>query len=68
MGSKKMDAIALAFCIIGAINWGFVGLARINLVASILGAGTWSTRIVYVIMGISGIYLLSFFTRILKEK
>ena len=48
--------------IIGAINWGLVGLLNVNLVENLLGQ-TMATRIVYGLVGLSGIALLvSFFT------
>ena len=50
------------FAIIGALNWGIIGLSGTNLVEQILGQGAL-TRIVYVLVGLSGIGLLvSFFT------
>ena len=50
------------FAIIGALNWGMIGLSGTNLVEQILGQGGL-TRIIYVLVGLSGIGLLvSFFT------
>lgn len=48
---------ALALVIIGAINWLLVGLFEWNLVAAIFGAGSVIARIIYVLVGISGVYL-----------
>ena len=49
--------------IIGMLNWGFVGVANVNVVDHILGAGSAASRIVYTIVGLAGIALLaSFFT------
>ena len=51
-----------AIAIIGAINWGLVGLLNINLVEHFLGVGTTITRIIYGLVGASGLMLLlSFF-------
>ena len=47
--------------IIGALNWGLVGLLGINLVEQILGVGTMPTRIVYGLVGLSGLALLASF-------
>ncbi len=47
-----------AFAIIGALNWGLVGLLQMNLVEQLLGVGTTLTRVVYGIVGLSGILLL----------
>jgi uncharacterized membrane protein YuzA (DUF378 family) len=43
--------------VIGAINWGLVGLFNFNLVAAIFGRGAF-TRIVYVIVALAGLYLI----------
>jgi len=47
--------IALVLVIIGAINWGFVGLFDINLVSLIFGADSLLSNIVYVLVGIAGL-------------
>lgn len=61
MGNKYLDGTALTIAIIGAINWGLIGLFRFDLVAFIFGDMSWLSRIVYVIVGICGIYLLTFY-------
>lgn len=47
--------IALVFTIIGAINWGLIGLFDFNLVTALFGDATVLTRIVYTLVGIAGI-------------
>ncbi len=47
--------IALTLVIIGAINWGLIGLANVNLVALIFGENSLLTNIVYVFVGIAGL-------------
>ena len=59
-----IDYIALTLTIIGAIVWGLIGLFQFNLVAFCFGTNTWFTRIIYVLVGISGIYLLTMYGRI----
>lgn len=61
---KGMDYTALVISIIGALNWGLIGLFRFDLVAWIFGNMSWLSRIVYVIVGISALYLLTFFGRV----
>ena len=56
-----IDRIALIISIIGALNWGSIGLFRFDLVAFLFGDMSWLSRIVYVLVGISGLYLVSFF-------
>ena len=67
MENKAMDATALTISIIGAINWGLIGFFNFNLVSFLFGSMTWLSRIIYAIVGICGIYLLSFYTRPGKE-
>lgn len=47
--------IALIFTIIGAINWGLIGLFAFNLVEMIFGTATFLTTLIYIVVGISGI-------------
>ena len=47
--------IALVLVIIGALNWGLVGLFDINLVSLIFGVDSLLSNIVYVLVGIAGI-------------
>ena len=61
MGNKYLDGTALIIAIIGAVNWGLIGLFRFDLVAFLFGDMSWLSRIVYVLVGISGLYLVSFF-------
>ena len=68
MGNKGLDYTALVIAVIGAVNWGLIGLFRLDLVALIFGQMSWISRIIYVIVGICGIYLLTFFGRVVKRK
>lgn len=52
---KTLQKVCLVFTIIGALNWGLIGLFDFNLVATLFGAENVITRIVYVLVGISGI-------------
>ena len=47
-----------AIAIIGALNWGAVGLVNVNVVERIFGAGTAINRGIYGLVGFSGIMLL----------
>jgi uncharacterized membrane protein YuzA (DUF378 family) len=55
---NPVDWIAGALVIIGALNWGLVGIAQLDLVAAIFGAGSTGARIVYVLVGLAGLYTL----------
>lgn len=53
---RIIDKIALALIIIGAINWGLIGLFRFNLVELLFGDMTILARVVYSLVGISGLW------------
>jgi uncharacterized membrane protein YuzA (DUF378 family) len=55
---NPIDRVAGALVMIGALNWGFVGLIQLDLVATLFGAGSTLARIVYVLVGLAGIYTL----------
>ena len=61
MGSKCLRYTALTISIIGAVNWGLIGFFNFNLVALIFGSMSWISRIIYALVGLSGLYLLSFY-------
>lgn len=48
-----------AIAIIGALNWGLVGLFDFNVVTYLFGVGSVITRVVYGVVGLSGLALLS---------
>ena len=64
MSSRGLDYTLLTFVLIGAINGGLIGFFRFDLVAFLFGNMSWLSRIVYGIVGISGLYLLSAYGRI----
>ncbi len=64
MRSKGLDYFILALAIIGAINWGLVGIFKINLVSYLFGSMSWVSRVIYALVGLCGLYLLSFYGRI----
>ena len=53
---KVIDKIALVLIIIGALNWGLIALFNFDLVAAIFGDMTVLSRIVYGLVGISGLW------------
>jgi uncharacterized protein len=55
---KALHAIAFILVVVGAINWGLVGIGGWNLVDMLLGAGSTLSKIVYVLVGLSGLYLV----------
>ena len=64
MNSKFFDYLALTVVIIGAIDWGLIGFFNFDLVAFLFGQMTWLSRIIYGIVGLSSLYIISLFGRI----
>ena len=55
---RSLDIISLIIVIIGAIVWGLIGLFNWNLITAIFGDGTVITRIIYIIVGLAGLWQL----------
>ncbi len=52
---ETLQKILLVITIIGAVNWGLIGLLDFDLVAAIFGEGSLFSRIVYTLVGICGL-------------
>ena len=61
---KTVDYIALALVIIGAVNWGLIGFFGFDLVRIIFGDMSMLSRIIYAVVGICGLYAISYCGRI----
>ena len=55
---KFLKITAFILTVIGALNWGLVGLLKFDLVAAVFGEMSLVTRTVYSIVGVSGLYTL----------
>ena len=68
---KVLDGVTLALVIVGALNWGLVGVAGFDLVAAVFGMrfGEISgiTGLVYALVGLSGLYQAAFFKSIQRR-
>jgi len=53
-----LDWVALVLVIVGAINWGLVGLFSFDLVAAIFSSMSIISRIIYDLVGLAGLYLI----------
>jgi len=51
-----LQKVALAFTILGAINWGLIGLFDFNLVSAIFGDNTILESITYALIGLCGLF------------
>jgi len=65
---KTLDYIALILVVIGAVNWGLIGFFNFDLVRAIFGDMTLISRIIYAIVGIAGLYALSYFGRLRNDE
>jgi uncharacterized membrane protein YuzA (DUF378 family) len=53
---KKLDVTAAILLVVGGLNWGLVGAAQFDLVASLFGADSPLSRAVYLLVGVSALY------------
>ena len=53
---KTFDILAAILVVVGAANWGLVGLFQFDLVATIFGDMSVISRIVYVLVGLAGVF------------
>lgn len=64
-----MDKLALALMIIGALNWGLIGIFQFDLVAAIFGGmDAVVSRIIYTVVGLAGIWGISLLFRRCKNR
>jgi uncharacterized membrane protein YuzA (DUF378 family) len=60
---KKVDILAGALVVVGALNWGLVAVAEFDLVATVFGLDfgqtNAATRVVYGLVGLSGVWLIT---------
>ena len=61
---KVLNTIVLVLIIIGALNWGLIALFSFDLVAWLFGNMTMLSRLVYGLVGLAGLWAITFFTRI----
>ena len=60
---STLDWIALVLLIIGGINWGLVGFFNFDLVATIFGAMSTLTTIIYVLVGLAGLWTIYYISK-----
>lgn len=58
MERNALGLISIILVIIGAINWGLVGILKLDLVDAVFGSVSWLATIVYVLVGLAGIWEL----------
>lgn len=60
--------VAFTFTIIGAINWGMVGIFNVNLISLLFGVDSMLTNLAYAIVGICGLISTGILLKPLDEK
>lgn len=55
---KWLHGATFALMVVGALNWGLVGLFRFNLVSAVLGSWPTLEMLVYVLVGLSAVYIV----------
>ncbi len=53
---KAMDVVAAVLVVVGALNWGLVGMFQFDLVAALFGNATGMSRLVYSLVGLAGAF------------
>ncbi len=56
---KAWHMVTCTLAMVGALNWGLVGLLNWNLVSTLLGAGSGLEKLVYILVGVSAVYVLA---------
>lgn len=62
-----LDWVVVVLTLIGGINWGLVGLFGFDLVEFIFGSMTIWSRLVYILVGLSALYMISLVPRFNRE-
>lgn len=65
---ETLDVVALVLLFIGGINWALVGLFDFNLVSAIFGGVRWLENFIYVLVGISAIYMAAVTPKLWRER
>ena len=63
---KTVNIVALILVIVGALNWGLIGLLSFDLVAAIFGVMTVLSRVVYTLVGIAAVYIAVISPKLIK--
>ena len=64
MYMKFLNVVAWTIAIIGAVNWGLIGAFEWNLVDTLFGVNSLLSRLIYILVGLSGIYLIMLYPKV----
>jgi uncharacterized membrane protein YuzA (DUF378 family) len=67
VSTKNLTWIALILVIVGGLNWGLTGLFNFDLVAIIFGTMSGPSRLIYVLVGLSALYLVFVAKKLMKD-
>lgn len=56
MKSKDIDMVVNVLLTLGALNWGLVGAFKLDLVMTLLGTSPALVQLVYILVGLAGLY------------
>jgi uncharacterized membrane protein YuzA (DUF378 family) len=68
MKLNVVDWVAMVLVIVGGLNWGLVGAFEFNLVDTLFGEMSMLSRVVYVLVGLSAVYLVYTATKLASAK
>ncbi len=53
-----IEIIAYILVIIGALNWGMIGIFNVDVIARLFGPGSLGAKVTYILIGVAGIVML----------
>lgn len=62
----KLYVLSKLLTLIGALNWGLVGLLDFDLVTAVFGKNSIVSRLVYILVGLAGVYLIMIYKAKIK--
>ncbi|MFA7170737.1 MAG: DUF378 domain-containing protein [Candidatus Paceibacterota bacterium] len=62
-----LDWLALILVLVGALNWGLVGILEFDLVATLFGEMSFITKTVYSLVGVAALYMTMISTSLNKD-
>lgn len=57
-----LNTVVMVLLIVGALNWGLVGLFNVDVVTAIFGRLSILSRLIFILVGLAGVYAIIFFT------
>lgn len=63
---KFLNYFCLTLTIIGAVVWGLIGFFNFNLVSALFGQASALSRVIYALVGLSGLYVIGFYSLVEK--